>query len=100
MPSAPPPTHPTHPSAVRVHGCFHGLAPVRAGATTRIPLCVVRLLASRYYEGKEFEVKMKEKTPGQLSDALRAALGMTEATSPPPWLVNMQRSVRRPRSWG
>jgi hypothetical protein len=46
----------------------------------------------RYYEGKEFELKLKEKTPGQLSEALRTALGMTDNV-PPPWLINMQRCV-------
>ena len=46
-----------------------------------------------YYEGKEFEVKMKEKTPGQLSADLRSALGMADDLTPPPWLINMQRSV-------
>lgn len=29
-----------------------------------------------YYEGKEFEIKLKEKKPGNLSDELRAALGL------------------------
>lgn len=29
-----------------------------------------------YYEGKEFEVKLKEKKPGNLSDELRSALGL------------------------
>ena len=29
-----------------------------------------------YYEGKEFETKLKDKKPGDLSDELRAALGM------------------------
>jgi len=43
-----------------------------------------------YYEGKEFEVKLKQKTPGVLSDALKEALGMPEG-APPPWLINMQR---------
>jgi len=43
-----------------------------------------------YYEGKEYEVEMKEKRPGFLSKELRIALGMPEG-SPPPWLVNMQR---------
>jgi len=43
-----------------------------------------------YYEGKEFEVKLKEKRPGILSDELKAALGMPEG-APPPWLINMQR---------
>jgi len=43
-----------------------------------------------YYEGKEFEVKLKEKKPGHLSDELKAALGMPEG-APPPWLINMQR---------
>jgi splicing factor 3B subunit 2 len=43
-----------------------------------------------YYEGKEFEVKLKEKKPGQLSDELKEALGMPEG-APPPWLINMQR---------
>ena len=45
-----------------------------------------------YYEGKEFEVNVKEKRPGVLSAELRAALGMPEGELyPPPWLINMQR---------
>jgi splicing factor 3B subunit 2 len=46
-----------------------------------------------YYEGKEFEVRMKEKRPGTMSDELKAALGMpTDGIPvPPPWLINMQR---------
>jgi len=43
-----------------------------------------------YYEGKEFEITLKEKRPGQLSEALKRALGMPEG-APPPWLINMQR---------
>lgn len=43
-----------------------------------------------YYEGKEFEIEVKEKTPGILSSELKTALGMIENT-PPPWLINMQR---------
>eukprot|EP01103_Thecamoeba_quadrilineata_P012780 TRINITY_DN337_c4_g1_i1.p1 TRINITY_DN337_c4_g1~~TRINITY_DN337_c4_g1_i1.p1 ORF type:complete len:569 (-),score=175.09 TRINITY_DN337_c4_g1_i1:20-1702(-) len=43
-----------------------------------------------YYEGKEFEVKLKEKVPGQLSADLKKALGMS-LNGPPPWLINMQR---------
>jgi splicing factor 3B subunit 2 len=43
-----------------------------------------------YYEGKEFEVRGREKKPGVLSEALKAALGMPEG-APPPWLINMQR---------
>ena len=29
-----------------------------------------------YYEGKEFETRLKNKKPGELSDELRVALGM------------------------
>ena len=29
-----------------------------------------------YYEGKEFETRLREKKPGDLSDELRRALGM------------------------
>ena len=43
-----------------------------------------------YYEGKEFEVNFKEKSPGIYSSELMTALEMTK-TSPPPWLINMQR---------
>lgn len=43
-----------------------------------------------YYEGKEFEVKLKEKKPGVVSESLKQALGMPE-NAPPPWLINMQR---------
>lgn len=44
----------------------------------------------RYYEGKEFETKLKAKKPGQLSEELKAALNMPPL-APPPWLINMQR---------
>lgn len=43
-----------------------------------------------YYEGKEFETKLKHKTPGTISQELKEALGMPEG-APPPWLFNMQR---------
>jgi len=43
-----------------------------------------------YYEGKEFEITLKEKRPGIFSDELKRALGMPEG-APPPWLLNMQR---------
>ncbi|KAL0398631.1 UNVERIFIED_CONTAM: Splicing factor 3B subunit [Sesamum radiatum] len=43
-----------------------------------------------YYEGKEFEVKLREMKPGTLSQELKEALGMPEG-APPPWLINMQR---------
>ncbi|RUS17529.1 splicing factor 3b, partial [Jimgerdemannia flammicorona] len=42
-----------------------------------------------YYEGKEFETKLKEKKPGSFSDDLKGALGMPPL-APPPWLINMQ----------
>lgn len=48
-----------------------------------------------YYEGKEFETRLKEKKPGDLSDDLRIALGMPTGPNshkcPPPWLIAMQR---------
>jgi splicing factor 3B subunit 2 len=43
-----------------------------------------------YFEGKEFEAKLKEKKPGQLSEELKAALNIPPL-APPPWLINMQR---------
>eukprot|EP00727_Mastigamoeba_balamuthi_P002825 m51a1_g1254 hypothetical protein (619) ;mRNA; f:38011-40406 len=43
-----------------------------------------------YYENKEYEVSMKEKRPGEISEDLRKALGMPEGF-PPPWLYNMQK---------
>merc|ERR1719265_1458417 len=43
-----------------------------------------------YYEGKEYETKMMTKRPGNLSAALKEALGMAP-DHPPPWLINMQR---------
>jgi len=43
-----------------------------------------------YYEGKEFEITLKEKKPGALTEELKRALGMPEG-APPPWLINMQR---------
>lgn len=48
-----------------------------------------------YYEGKEFEIKLKEKKPGNLSEELRSALGLPSGPGseryPPPWLIAMQR---------
>jgi len=48
-----------------------------------------------YYEGKEFEIRLKEKKPGDLSDDLRTSLGMPVGPNahkvPPPWLIAMQR---------
>ena len=43
-----------------------------------------------YYEGKEYEVKMRVYKPGRISPDLCHALGIPES-SPPPWLINMQR---------
>lgn len=43
-----------------------------------------------YYEGKEYEARVENLKPGQLSERLKEALGMGENT-PPPWLINMQR---------
>ena len=51
---------------------------------------VILWLLLRYYEGKEFETKLKEKKPGQLSEELKAALNMPPL-APPPWLIAMQR---------
>lgn len=34
------------------------------------------IMGDLYYEGKEFETRMKDKKPGELSDELRTALGM------------------------
>ncbi|XP_035907160.1 splicing factor 3B subunit 2 [Anopheles stephensi] len=48
-----------------------------------------------YYEGKEFETRLKEKKPGDLSEELRIALGMPIGPAchkiPPPWLIAQQR---------
>ncbi|CAG9857401.1 unnamed protein product [Phyllotreta striolata] len=48
-----------------------------------------------YYEGKEFETRLKEKKPGDLTEELRTALGMPVGPNahkvPPPWLIAMQR---------
>lgn len=50
-----------------------------------------------YYEGKEFETRLKEKKPGDLSEELRTALGMPIGPNchkiPPPWLIAQQRLV-------
>uniref|UniRef100_A0A336KXN9 CSON001151 protein n=1 Tax=Culicoides sonorensis TaxID=179676 RepID=A0A336KXN9_CULSO len=48
-----------------------------------------------YYEGKEFETRLREKKPGDLSEELRTALGMPVGPAchkiPPPWLIAQQR---------
>ncbi|KAL2264409.1 hypothetical protein VTK26DRAFT_3296 [Humicola hyalothermophila] len=43
-----------------------------------------------YYEGKEWEADYKIFKPGEISDALREALGM-QPGFPPPWLLQQQR---------
>jgi splicing factor 3B subunit 2 len=43
-----------------------------------------------YYEGKEWEADYKVFRPGEISDALRDALGM-QPGFPPPWLLQQQR---------
>ncbi|KAJ5794442.1 hypothetical protein N7457_001041 [Penicillium paradoxum] len=43
-----------------------------------------------YYEGKEYETNLKHLRPGELSDELMDALGMSSG-GPTPWLVNQQR---------
>ncbi|KAL6143730.1 hypothetical protein ACLB2K_054425 [Fragaria x ananassa] len=51
------------------------------------------ILGDLYYEGKEYDqmaLMHKMKPGGNLSPALREALGMSEG-APPPWLINMQR---------
>ena len=48
------------------------------------------LSSFRYYEGKEFETKVKVRRPGTLSEELIAALNIPPL-APPPWLINMQR---------
>ncbi|KAE8814256.1 Splicing factor 3B subunit 2 [Hordeum vulgare] len=42
-----------------------------------------------YYEGKEFEPKLKVMKPGVLSEELKNALGMPDG-APPPWVTRMQ----------
>ncbi len=45
-----------------------------------------------YYEGKEFEIDMKQHKAGVLSPELLELLEMNaDGTVPPPWLINMQR---------
>ncbi|EZG46184.1 splicing factor 3B subunit [Gregarina niphandrodes] len=54
------------------------------------------VFADVYYEGKEHEDKARQFKPGQLSAALKEALGMVIPTQPPPWLFMMQRYGRPP----
>ncbi|KAH8917981.1 DUF382-domain-containing protein [Atractiella rhizophila] len=54
---------------------------------TKPPMTV---FGEMYYEGKEFETKLKEKRPGDLSDELKEALSIPPL-APPPWLISMQR---------
>ena len=45
-----------------------------------------------YYEGKEFELDLKKRKAGHLSAELMELLEMKpDGSTPPPWLVNMQR---------
>lgn len=43
-----------------------------------------------YFEGRECEIKKQDLKPGRLTATLCDALGITD-TSPPPWIMNMQR---------
>jgi splicing factor 3B subunit 2 len=43
-----------------------------------------------YYEGKEYEINLKGRRPGELSEELKEALNIPPG-APPPWLINMQR---------
>ena len=47
-------------------------------------------LGEVYYEGKEFDKRMRKYRPGKLTKFLRAALGIS-ATTIPPFVQNMQR---------
>ena len=47
-------------------------------------------LGEIYYEGKEFDKRMRKYKPGKLSKNLRAALGISSSTIPP-FVQNMQR---------
>ena len=47
-------------------------------------------LGEVYYEGKEFDKRMRKYRPGKLSKNLRAALGISSSTIPP-FVQNMQR---------
>ena len=49
------------------------------------------LFGDVYHELKELDYKLRTKRPGQLSEELKKALGMSGPTIPPPWLLNMQR---------
>ena len=43
-----------------------------------------------YFEGRECEIKKQDLKPGRMSATLCDALGITDS-SPPPWIMNMQR---------
>ena len=43
-----------------------------------------------YYEGKEFETRLKERRPGDLSEELKEALSIPPL-APPPWLLRQQQ---------
>mmetsp|Transcript_645 Transcript_645/g.1295 ORF Transcript_645/g.1295 Transcript_645/m.1295 type:complete len:372 (-) Transcript_645:851-1966(-) len=44
-----------------------------------------------YYEGKEYEKRGRDYSPGVITEELKIALGMERSDHPPPWLINMQR---------
>jgi splicing factor 3B subunit 2 len=50
-----------------------------------------------YYEGKEHEVKVRDRRPGELSDELREALNIPPG-APPPWLL-VQQKIGPPPSY-
>jgi hypothetical protein len=79
-PLAPPPPPPSPTASQVLYDAFfkHQRKPKMTG------------LGELYYEGKEFEAQLEHLKPGVLSEDLRTALGMADS-SPPPWLVNMQR---------
>lgn len=76
-----------HPKLGRISVDYERLYDAFYKFQTRPPLTPHGAL---YYEGWEFEGRMRDRRPGHLSDELRQALGMIHL-APPPWLHNQQR---------
>jgi splicing factor 3B subunit 2 len=43
-----------------------------------------------YFEGKEFETRLRMRKPGVVTEELKEALNIPKG-APPPWLINMQK---------
>eukprot|EP01054_Gregarina_sp_Poly1_P010189 Gregarina_sp_Poly_1__10188@NODE_700_length_6689_cov_270_629719_g528_i0_p2_GENE_NODE_700_length_6689_cov_270_629719_g528_i0NODE_700_length_6689_cov_270_629719_g528_i0_p2_ORF_typecomplete_len645_score138_27DUF382/PF04037_13/1_8e04DUF382/PF04037_13/4_3e03DUF382/PF04037_13/4_4e57PSP/PF04046_16/1_7e04PSP/PF04046_16/2_7e14DUF2967/PF11179_8/0_17Joubert/PF15392_6/1_8e02Joubert/PF15392_6/4_4e03Joubert/PF15392_6/0_11_NODE_700_length_6689_cov_270_629719_g528_i025314465 len=78
----------SRPKSNRMHVDFQTLHDAFFKYATKPPMTK---FGDIYYEGKEREEKTRTFKPGHLSSRLKEALGLVLSSTPPPWLLLMQR---------